>query len=50
MLKLVSEGFSIGKSATANEDAFFVSTRSFGIADGVSGWNDFGFSSAAYSN
>lgn len=36
-----------GKSDTC-EDAFFVSERSFGVADGVSGWNDFGFSSQEF--
>lgn len=43
-LKIVCGGFTQGKNDTC-EDAFFVSDRSFGVADGVSGWNDFGFSS-----
>lgn len=49
-LSIISRGFSIGKTTESNEDAFFVSDRSFGIADGVSGWVDFGFSSRAFSN
>lgn len=48
-LKLVSSAYSIGKSDT-NEDAYFISERGFGVADGVSGWIDFGFSSEAFSN
>jgi len=46
---IVSEAFSIGKTEHSNEDAYFISERSFGIADGVSGWVDFGFSSQAFS-
>mgnify|MGYP000952165806 CR=1 FL=1 len=34
---------------SVSEDAFFISERGFGIADGVSGWNDYGFSSSAFS-
>lgn len=49
-LKLKSAGYSIGKQADNCEDAFFVSERGFGVADGVSGWNDYGFSSHAFSN
>lgn len=49
-LKLKSAGYSIGKQADNCEDAFFVSARGFGVADGVSGWNDYGFSSHAFSN
>ena len=48
-LAIVSAAHSIGKSKT-NEDAFFISDRGFGVADGVSGWNDFGLSSDAFSN
>lgn len=46
-LKIVCGGFMRGKSETC-EDAFFASERSFGVADGVSGWNDFGFSSQEF--
>jgi len=31
------------------EDAYFITERGFGVADGVSGWNDYGFSSHAFS-
>jgi len=31
------------------EDAYFISERGFGVADGVSGWKDYGFSSFAFS-
>ena len=48
-LAIVSSAFTIGKSKT-NEDAFFVMDRGFGVADGVSGWIDFGFSSEAFSH
>ena len=47
--KIVSAAYTIGKSDT-NEDAFFFTDRGFGIADGVSGWQDFGISSEAFSN
>ena len=49
-LAIVSAAFTIGKTEDANEDAYFISDRSFGVADGVSGWVDFGFSSKAFSN
>ena len=48
-LAIVSSAFTIGKSKT-NEDAFFIMDRGFGVADGVSGWIDFGFSSEAFSH
>jgi hypothetical protein len=48
-LKIVCGGFTIGKNDTC-EDAFFTSERSFGVADGVSGWCDFGFSSQEFAN
>ena len=48
-MKIKSAGYSIGKQPDNCEDAFFVSERGFGVADGVSGWNDFGFSSHAFS-
>ena len=48
-ISIVSGAFTIGKQAGRNEDAFFVSQRAFGVADGVSGWQDFGFSSEEFS-
>jgi len=50
VLRIKSAGYSIGKQADNCEDAFFVSDRGFGVADGVSGWNDYGFSSHAFSS
>lgn len=49
VLKVKSAGYSIGKQPDNCEDAFFVCERGFGVADGVSGWNDYGFSSHAFS-
>lgn len=34
---------------TQCEDAYFISDRAFGVSDGVSGWNDYGFSSDQFS-
>jgi hypothetical protein len=34
-----------GKAVHQCEDAYFISDRAFGVSDGVSGWNDYGFSS-----
>ena len=48
-MAIVSAAHTIGKSKT-NEDASFMIDRGFGVADGVSGWNDFGFSSEAFSH
>ena len=48
-LKIISGAYTIGKS-DLNEDAYFLMDRGFGVADGVSGWNDFGFSSEAFSH
>lgn len=31
------------------EDAYFILDRAFGVSDGVSGWNDYGFSSDQFS-
>ena len=49
---MLSAGYKIAKPNLEGvcEDAFFVSDRAFGVADGVSGWNDFGFSSYAFSH
>ena len=49
IIKLISAAFTLGKS-NRNEDAYFISDRGFGVADGVSGWIDYGFSSEAFSN
>lgn len=49
---LVSGGLSIGKQNKADrqcEDAFFIAEGAFGVSDGVSGWNDYGFSSNLFS-
>lgn len=35
----------IGKQPNQCEDSYFISDRGFGVSDGVSGWNDYGFSS-----
>ena len=35
----------IGKAVNQCEDAYFLLDRAFGVSDGVSGWNDYGFSS-----
>jgi serine/threonine protein phosphatase PrpC len=50
---LISGGDQIGKVNVKHpkcEDAYFISESSFGLADGVSGWNDYGFSSDEFSN
>ena len=39
-----------GKNPNTCEDAYFITERGFGVADGVSGWNDYGFSSSDFSN
>ena len=49
-LEIVSGAHTIGKNPETNEDAYYISERSIGVADGVSGWVDFGFSSRAFSN
>jgi len=49
-IKIISGACSVGKAAHSCEDAFFISERGFGVADGVSGWNDYGFSSSAFSH
>jgi hypothetical protein len=46
----VTGAYYIGKHPDSCEDAFFISDRGFGMADGVSGWNDYGFSSSLFSN
>jgi serine/threonine protein phosphatase PrpC len=46
----VTAGFKVGKVPETCEDAFFITERGFGVADGVSGWNDYGFSSSAFAN
>jgi len=50
-ISLVSAGYSLAKKETGLcEDAFFVSSRGFGVSDGVSGWRKYGFSSADFSS
>jgi serine/threonine protein phosphatase PrpC len=49
-MRIVSGGFLVGKMKDKCEDAFFITDRGFGVADGVSGWNDYGFSSSAFSH
>jgi serine/threonine protein phosphatase PrpC len=46
----VTGAYQIGKHPDSCEDAYFISDRGFGVADGVSGWNDYGFSSSLFSN
>ena len=49
-VKLITGAFKLGKVPDQCEDAYFVTERGFGVADGVSGWNDYGFSSSLFSN
>jgi hypothetical protein len=52
-MRLVSGAFQLGKiidNPEQCEDAYFITERGFGISDGVSGWNDYGFSSMAFSH
>ena len=49
-IKLVSGGFKLGKTEHTCEDAYFICDRGFGVADGVSGWVEYGFSSMAFSH
>jgi hypothetical protein len=49
---LVSGGHQIGKISERHpkcEDAFFITKGAFGLSDGVSGWNEYGFSSCEFS-
>jgi len=51
-LVLVSGSHQIGKISERHpkcEDAFFITENAFGLSDGVSGWNDYGFSSDEFS-
>lgn len=47
-LQIITGAFKIGKVPEQCEDAYFVTERGFGVADGVSGWNDYGFSSSLF--
>lgn len=38
-----------GKMENQCEDSYFTCSRGFGVSDGVSGWNDYGFSSDQFS-
>ena len=49
-IRIVTGACKVGKVPHQCEDAFFISDRGFGVADGVSGWNDYGFSSSMFSN
>lgn len=49
-IRIVCGGSKFGKMPDSCEDAFFITERGFGVADGVSGWNDYGFSSSAFAN
>lgn len=42
---MVTGAFKLGKVTYQCEDAYFMTERGFGVSDGVSGWNDYGFSS-----
>jgi hypothetical protein len=47
---ILIQGASVkGKAPHQCEDAYFIQDRSFGVSDGVSGWNDYGFSSDQFS-
>lgn len=46
---LIQGAHCVGKAPHQCEDAYFISDRAFGVADGVSGWNDYGFSSDQFS-
>lgn len=46
---LIQGAHCIGKQPNQCEDAYFISERAFGVSDGVSGWNDYGFSSDQFS-
>lgn len=47
-IKIVTGAFKLGKLPEQCEDAYFITDRGFGVADGVSGWNDYGFSSSLF--
>lgn len=49
-MKIVSGAYKIGKVPEQCEDALFITDRGFGVADGVSGWNDYGYSSQDFAN
>jgi len=46
---LIQGAYCEGKAKNQCEDAYFMQERSFGVSDGVSGWNDYGFSSDQFS-
>ena len=46
---LISGVHCVGKQPNQCEDAYFISDRAFGVSDGVSGWNEYGFSSDQFS-
>lgn len=49
-IRLITGASCVGKVPNSCEDAYFITERGFGVADGVSGWNDYGFSSSAFSS
>ena len=48
-IRIITGAYKLGKVPEQCEDAYFVTDRGFGVADGVSGWNDYGFSSCLFS-
>lgn len=46
---LIQGAHVVGKMSNQCEDSYFISDRGFGVSDGVSGWNDYGFSSDQFS-
>jgi hypothetical protein len=42
---LIQGATAVGKEVHQCEDAYLLSERAFGVSDGVSGWNVYGFSS-----
>ncbi len=46
---LIQGAHRVGKEVNMCEDAYFYSDRAFGVSDGVSGWNEYGFSSDQFS-
>ena len=49
-MRIITGACKVGKVPYQCEDAYFITERGFGVADGVSGWNDYGFSSSMFSN
>lgn len=47
---MVSGAKTIGKDPNHCEDAYFIHKFGMGVADGVSGWAEYGIDSSAFSN